>query len=117
MPSAAPSLTKVSPQASPIPEAPPVTSAIFPSTWPMSSASLVLPPHPGLLPASGAREGCNLSRDDPATAIRGTATAFPRPAHDQISVSLKFPANRELFAFLTGNSAPKIRGGERRRGR
>src|SRR6266513_3504456 len=54
----------------------------------MSSASLGSAPHPGPLPASGAGKGCNLSRDDPATAIRDTATAFPRPAHGEISVSL-----------------------------
>src|SRR6266550_6592355 len=61
----------------------------------MSSASLGSAPHPGPLPASGAGKGCNLSRDDPATAIRGTATAFPRPAHGEISVSLN--------SLLTGN--------------
>src|SRR3954468_12582414 len=35
MTTVAPSRARVSTQASPIPDAPPVTSAIFPSTWPM----------------------------------------------------------------------------------
>src|SRR5437762_14073515 len=57
MTTAAPSRARVCTQASPIPDAPPVTSAIFPSTWPIS-ASLDSAPHPAPLPAGGEREDC-----------------------------------------------------------
>src|ERR1700676_4156444 len=53
----APSRARVCTQASPIPEAPPVTNAIFPSTWPMSPPVLRGPPPPGPPPPGGGGEG------------------------------------------------------------
>src|SRR5205085_2834574 len=53
MTTAAPSRARVSTQASPIPEAPPVTSAIFPSTWPIRTTSYPRPLTPALSPPPG----------------------------------------------------------------